>query len=107
MKLKAKFNVLHTDPGQAKPLLALLDGYGIRYKQGYKENVPHPKERWPIPAIDYAVRWAVRFRVPVALTADRTFVRRLSEFVVLDESDFEDCTGVLFGDEEGDEEDSP
>jgi hypothetical protein len=91
MKLKATFNVQHTNQEEATGLLSLLDSYGIPYKQGLQERVPHPQERFVIPEIDYAVPWVVSFRVPEALRTDRTFVERLHQFCPLSEElDFEE-----------------
>ncbi len=88
-KLKEQFNVWHETPDEAKPLVSMLEGYGIPYQQGYEERVPHDDERW-FSTIDYKVWWTVSFLVPDTLRTDRKFIQRLHEYCPLsEECDFE------------------
>lgn len=75
-----------------KPLLSLLNDYGIRYKQGWIEHVAHPDELFPL-GDDYKARYTIRFRLPEALRTDPIFRERLNVLVPisleLDDGDFE------------------
>jgi hypothetical protein len=48
--LKEMWNVWMTGEQDStlRPLLSLLDNYGISYDQGWIEHVADPDERWPM-----------------------------------------------------------
>jgi len=80
--LKEMWNVWMTGEQDSalRPLLSLLDNYGIRYDQGWIELVADPDELWPM-GEDYKARYTISFTLPKALRNDPLFRERLNVLV--------------------------
>jgi len=93
--MKEKWNVWMMDEQDSgvKPLLSLLEDYGIRYRQGWIEHVAHPDELFPV-GDDYKARYTIRFSLPKSLRTDPIFRERLNVVVPIDpELDDQGCPG--------------